>query len=81
MAAGTHTAVDTLLRRIERILPAFVRHTTEAGYTLPRVRLGKIHSSQPEAGSGGEIVNLPANPVAERQAWSRQPGGFQAWRS
>ena len=51
VAAGTHMAVDTLLRRVSLLLPRFARGAEEAGFDMPRVHLAKVQSS-----SGGEAV-------------------------
>jgi hypothetical protein len=70
VAAHTHTAVDTLLRRLDSLLPAYRRRTAEVGRAMPEVRLAKVHSSRidPEHAPGGGVVDMVAKPCARRVA-------------
>ena len=45
VAANTHTAVDTLLRRADALLPRFRAGAEAAGLALPSIRLSKTGSS------------------------------------
>lgn len=72
VAAGTHTAVDTLLRRLAALLPRFAAGAGQAGFALPPVHLAKAGlASSGEAGVGAGIEEFEtygcAGFVAERR--------------
>ena len=48
VGAGTHMAVDTLLRRVASLLPYFTRGARGAGMEMPHVRLTKTSSAGAE---------------------------------
>lgn len=58
VAANTHTAVDTLLRRMAALGPRFEAGAAGAGFALPPVRLAKAHSSQPDTATGEDIEDF-----------------------
>ncbi len=58
VGANTHTAVDTLLQRIETGLPAFERAARGMGLPLPKVRLAKVHSALPAEPTGKHILDF-----------------------
>jgi hypothetical protein len=62
VAAHTHTAVNTLLLRIDDLLPEFARHCSARNLNMPTVRLAKVHTSEvePDAQPGGTIVDFSA---------------------
>lgn len=53
VAAGTHMAVDTLLRRLAALLPPFARGAQSQGLNMPAVRIAKAVSSEGEATGEG----------------------------
>lgn len=53
IGANTHTAVDTLLSAIERLLPEFERQVEAHGLRIPFISLAKVHSSKPPIATGG----------------------------
>ena len=59
VGAGTHMAVDTLLRRIASMLPRFARGAPAQGMDMPAVRIAKAVSSEGEA-TGEGIENFDA---------------------
>jgi hypothetical protein len=65
VAANTHTAVDTLLQRINTFLQEFINQTGSAGHQMPMVRLAKVHSSNIEPSATG-IEDLLANSCVRR---------------
>lgn len=74
VAAHTHTAVNTLLLRIDDLLPEFARHCAANNLTLPAVRLAKVHTTEvaPDAQPGGTIVDFPSKPSVTRVNRMRQ---------
>ncbi len=66
IAANTHTAVDNLLCRIDGILQRFRNAAEAAGFTMPAVRLSKVHSSALENPTGGSIEDFIARPCLKR---------------
>jgi hypothetical protein len=74
VAAHTHTAVNTLLLRIDDLLPEFARHAGAQNLALPTVRLAKVHTSviDPDAQPGGTIVDFVAKPSIQRVNRMRQ---------
>lgn len=58
VAANTHTAVDTLLRRLATLGPRFERGAADAGLAPPPVRLAKVNSSLPTAPTGEGIEDF-----------------------
>ena len=58
VAANTHTAVDTLLRRLAALGPRFDAGAAGAGLTPPPVRLAKVHSSLPDTPTGDGIEDF-----------------------
>jgi hypothetical protein len=65
IAAHTHTAVDTLLKRIDWLVTSFAEAVEAAGLTMPSVRLAKVHSSVVQEPSGGGIQDIIARPCAK----------------
>jgi hypothetical protein len=60
VSAHTHTALDTLLERIDRYLAPFHKHSAAAGRMLPTIRLVKAHTNDPTQNVvGGAVDNLP----------------------
>ena len=53
IAAHTHTAVDTLLRRIRSLLTPFESQSAALGLVMPRVHVAKVHSSDIEPANAG----------------------------
>lgn len=64
VAATTHPAIDTLLRKLDQFLPAFAQHARNNGISMPAVTLSKVHSSQISNPFGGSIEDLSANTPA-----------------
>jgi AAA domain/PD-(D/E)XK nuclease superfamily len=62
LCAHTHTAVDTLLRRIDEISDAFRQHALAHGLALPNIRLAKVHTSHVEDPVGGRIQDFVSKP-------------------
>ena len=58
VAAGTHMAVDTLLRRISFLLPQFAQGAEKSGFDMPRVHLAKVQSSGGGEATGVEIEDF-----------------------
>ena len=58
VAANTHTAVDTLLRRISALQARFAEGSQAAGFAMPVVRLAKVGSSAPDTPTGEGIDDL-----------------------
>lgn len=73
-AGNTHTAVDTLLQRLQQVLPWFQAHAEERGLAMPLVRLARAHSSKPKAPFGGEVVDLAAGNCATTVEQLRREG-------
>lgn len=48
IAAHTHTAVNNLLQRIDRVLPFFVNAVSHVGLTMPYVHLSKVNAKDEE---------------------------------
>nr|MDQ2688551.1 AAA family ATPase [Armatimonadota bacterium] len=61
VAANTHTAVDTLLRRLAALGPRFDLGATQAGLPPPPVRLSKVHSKLPDTPTGNDIEDFTTN--------------------
>lgn len=57
VTAHTHTAVDTLLRRIDKVLGAFTEACDQLGLDMPPVALGKVFSSQDQVEEMGGRVD------------------------
>ncbi|HYI15053.1 MAG TPA: AAA domain-containing protein, partial [Thermomicrobiales bacterium] len=53
IAANTHTAVDTLLAAIERLMPEFERRANAIGMRCPPISLNKAYSTNPPVATGG----------------------------
>ncbi len=53
VAAGTHMAVDTLLKRIASLLPCFTQAAAIGGFQMPAVTLAKAQSSGGEPTGDG----------------------------
>jgi len=64
VAAHTHRAVDTLLRRIDQTLDRFRAHAAGSGMELPNISLTKVHSSQVSEPTGGRIQDFSSKPSA-----------------
>ncbi|MFI7598398.1 AAA domain-containing protein [Actinoplanes sp. NPDC049681] len=65
VAAHTHTAVDTLIRRIYEVRPLAAPTFAAAGCPLPEIRLAKVHSSAPiENLIAPAGIDMPAKPSA-----------------
>jgi hypothetical protein len=61
VSAHTHTALDTLLERLDRYLEPFHRHAVAAGRLFPTLRLVKVHTNDPTQNIvGGSVENLAA---------------------
>ena len=68
VAAGTHMAVDTLLRRIASLLPRFAPAAQAAEFDMPAVRLAKAQSSggePPGEGIEGFDAGGGSGPLAQ----------------
>jgi hypothetical protein len=66
IAANTHTAVDTLARRVCEIEQP-VRDALQAnGVSLPRIQIAKVHSGEDENFIAPAGVDIPAKPSAQR---------------
>lgn len=74
VAAHTHTAVNTLLLRIDDLCTEFARHTAARQLPLPTVRLAKVHTSEidPDAQPGGTILDFVSRPSITRVNRMRQ---------
>ena len=57
IAANTHTAVDTLLRAIVNLLPAFRSKATSLGFQLPEINLGRIDGEEHWSSTGVEVID------------------------
>ncbi len=72
VAAGTHMAVDTLLRRIALLLPRFTHAASAGGFDMPAVTLAKVQSSLGGEPTGGGIEDFKASHcgtfIAERRS-------------
>ncbi|MEM1022473.1 MAG: AAA domain-containing protein [Myxococcota bacterium] len=62
VAAHTHTAVDTLLERLDEMLDEFSTHARSRGLNMPPVALTKVHSSQVSEQSNGRIQDFTSKP-------------------
>jgi hypothetical protein len=58
VAANTHTALDTLLQRIDRSVHGFATAVTAAGLGMPCIEIAKLHSTTIRAPSVGQIVDI-----------------------
>ncbi len=60
IAAHTHTAVNKLLIRLDDTRLGFSRSANDRGFSMPLVRLAKVHSGavEPEASPGGTVYDL-----------------------
>ena len=67
VGAGTHMAVDTVLRRIAALLPAFTRGARRQGLDMPAVRIAKAVSPGGEA-TGEGIEDFDAYAGVDRVA-------------
>jgi hypothetical protein len=71
MAAHTHLAVDTLLRRLSRFRESYQQEARRHGLTPAPAIITKVHSSNPPPDADG-ILNFNAAPCATRvNAWLR----------
>lgn len=62
VAAHTHAAVDTLLSRLQRVLPEVQAAGQKSGTAIPDIRIGRIHSSEiPSSNIIPGAVDIRAN--------------------
>lgn len=52
VAAHTHAAVDTLLARLQKVLPEVVDAGRKTSTSIPDIRIGRIHSSEIPSSNG-----------------------------
>jgi hypothetical protein len=72
LGAHTHTAVDTLLLRLDAILDIFRRHADGLGRPCPPVTLMKVHSTTVGDPCGGRVIDIPHRPSANIVNQARQ---------
>ncbi|EKS34237.1 AAA domain-containing protein [Afipia broomeae] len=65
MAANTHQAMDTLLRRIARFTDSYRQEALRQGLEPSPIILTQVHSSNPPADQNG-IINFVAKPCATK---------------
>ncbi|WP_285564409.1 AAA domain-containing protein [Streptomyces sp. RTGN2] len=62
VAAHTHAAVDTLLKRLQRVLPEVRAAGEKAGVAIPNIEIGRIHSTEiPIAGNSFGATDIRSN--------------------
>lgn len=62
VAAHTHAAVDTLLDRLQRVLPDVREAGSKAGVAIPDIEIGRIHSTEiPAVGNSFGATDIRAN--------------------
>ncbi|GFH65748.1 hypothetical protein Srut_22620 [Streptomyces rutgersensis] len=62
VAAHTHAAVDTLLDRLQRVLPDVRAAGSKAGVVIPDIEIGRVHSTEiPAAGNSFGATDIRAN--------------------
>ncbi len=61
IGATTHPAINTLLNKLEQVLPIFSAHASSNGQAMPPVKLCKVHSSEDYERTGGSIEDFPTN--------------------
>ncbi|MFE9990341.1 AAA domain-containing protein [Streptomyces sp. NPDC005381] len=62
VAAHTHAAVDTLLERLQRVLPDVCAAGKKTGAAIPDIKIGRIHSKEiPAAGNSFGATDIVAN--------------------
>jgi hypothetical protein len=72
LAAHTHTAVDTLLLRLDAVLDAFRRHAGALHRPVPPVTLMKVHSTFIGDPCGGRVTDIRHKPSATVVNQARQ---------
>ena len=60
VTAHTHTAVDNLLLRLDSRLLILRQQAENLGITVPGIQLSKVHSSQVESPTGGNVQDFPS---------------------
>ena len=80
VAAHTHTAVNTLLLKLDETLERFSEHASNHGRTLPPVTLTKVHSSTVEA-TGAGIDDFRSTSCIMRVRRWRRDGVVSGWRN
>jgi hypothetical protein len=62
VAAHTHAAVDTLLSRLQRVLPEVQEAGRKSGTMIPDIRIGRVHSSEiPSSSAIPGALDIRAN--------------------
>lgn len=74
VAAGTHMAVDTLLKRIALLRPRFTSAAKAGGFEMPAVTLTKVQSSLGSERTGDGIEDFEASHCAGFIAERRSDG-------
>lgn len=64
VTAHTHTAVNTLLQRIDDLIDRYRTHSLACGLVLPAVQLSKVHTSAIDNQTGGRVIDFLAKPCA-----------------
>ncbi|HAX80626.1 MAG TPA: hypothetical protein DCY88_33520 [Cyanobacteria bacterium UBA11372] len=66
ITAHTHTAVDNLLLRLDSLLPILRQQAENLGITVPEIQLSKVHSSQVESPTGGNVQDFSSKPCVKK---------------
>lgn len=62
ITAHTHTAVDNLLLRLDKLLPTLNEHSEKCEFaSIPTIQLSKVHSSDIKEATGGSIEDFTAD--------------------
>jgi AAA domain len=66
ITAHTHTAVDNLILRLDSRLPILRQQAENLGITVPGIQLSKVHSSQVESPTGGNVQDFPSKSCVKK---------------
>ncbi|MFP5262374.1 MAG: AAA domain-containing protein [Blastocatellia bacterium] len=64
IAANTHTAINTLLKKVDELLPDFSKYVMDNGLTMPPTKLSKVQSSSAYDPTSGNIEDFAADKAA-----------------
>lgn len=65
ITAHTHTAVDNLLLRLDKLLPTLQEHANDYQLSVPPIKLSKVHSKEIKR-TGGNITDFSAESCFEK---------------
>ncbi|MEQ8754283.1 MAG: AAA domain-containing protein [Coleofasciculus sp. G1-WW12-02] len=66
ITAHTHTAVDNLLLRLDRILPTLIQSATNSNLTVPLIKLSRVESRNEEIFTETKVTVFPARPCVTK---------------